>query len=128
VARRIISSQLIEAPADAVKCSWESRSASVRTGIPAPRQFVDHDGRLRTGTKAGYSTLITGSARAIGSEPSAKRISMQGFEHSQDFPEDFDEKYSLSPAAVSFRPRSRLSFSAVTTADISLPWTGSACE
>jgi len=60
---------------------------------------------------------------------SALRVSRcHGFEHPQDFPERFDEKYSLRPAAVSFSPRSRFAFSALTTADISLFCTGSDCE
>ena len=46
----------------------------------------------------------------------------------QDFPPEFAERYWLSPAATSFRPRSRFTFNAVTIDETSLSWTGSDWE
>ena len=81
---------------------------------------------------AGYSGGAVGDlgpyAHGAGTLSSPLRPGTIQIKYAQDFLARFAEKYWLSPAATSFSPRSRLRSSAVTTAEISLPCTGSDWE
>src|ERR1039458_10081971 len=81
---------------------------------------------------AGYSCGAVGDlgpyAHGAGTLSSPLRPGTIQIKYAQDFLARFAEKYWLSPAATSFSPRARLRSSAVTTAEISLPCTGSDWE
>src|SRR5258708_31367543 len=99
--------------------SDQARSRS-RVGRTAPRACVTKPAGDGSDTRTQFKPTNWPSNRTP-----AYAFCESGFKPSQDLPTGFAEKYWLSPAATSFRPRSRLVSSAVTTAETSLLCTGS---